>query len=58
MADNQPKARQVYKNIAYNGVFVDTYFWNGMKAVVLWAGGVAGFEEDYTVFSARILEKQ
>ena len=33
MADNQPKARQVYKIIAYNGVFGDTCFRNGIKAV-------------------------
>jgi hypothetical protein len=52
MADNQQKVRQVATNIAYEGGLLDTYFWNGMKAVVLWAGGVAGFEEDYTVFSA------
>ena len=34
MADNQLKARQVYKNIAYNGVFGDTCFGNVIKTEI------------------------
>ena len=42
MADNQLKARQVYKNIAYNGVFGDTYFGNVIKTEI---PGRAGDDE-------------
>ena len=40
MADLSPWGRQVSTNIAYNGVFVDTCFWNG-----IWPGQAGACRE-------------